>query len=92
MITNDLPLKPETLTVGPIKTGMSFELAYSKLARHVSVAWSRLQDEDGYIRTRDELLREQVCEAHEFIELFEQMMTTAQVQISDQTIATESFT
>jgi hypothetical protein len=97
MSTNNPPFKPEVPSIGPIKTGMSFEFAYSKLARHVSVARSRLQDEDGFIRTRDELLREQVCEAYEFIEMFEQMMTTAQVKISNsiatsnQTIATEDF-
>lgn len=71
-------------TISPVKTNMSFELAYSKLARHISVARSRLQDDNAtYKATRDDSLREQISEAYEFIELFEKTMTTVQVTTGD---------
>jgi hypothetical protein len=78
MITNDLPLKPETLTVGPIKTGVSFELAYSKLARHIFAArcWQEGLLDDASLSRRQKSILKEIHEAYEFIQLFEQMMTT----------------
>lgn len=67
----------EVATFSPVKTALSFEFAYSKLVRHISFARCRLDDDGNpYKATRDQWLREQICEAYEFIKSFEKMMTT----------------
>lgn len=80
------------LTVSPVRTGVSFEFAYSKLARHISAARC-LQEglDDMDLSTREKSLLEQIREAYEFIELFEKMMTTVQVETAKQSITTEDL-
>lgn len=79
-------------TISPVKTNMSFELAYSKLARHISAARC-LQEglDDASLSRRQKSLLKEIHEAYEFIQLFEQMMTTAQLEIANQPITTEDL-
>lgn len=79
-------------TVDPVKTNMSFEFAYSKLARHISAARCLQESlDDTDLSTREKSLLGQIREAYEFIELFEKMMTTVQVETANQPIATEDL-
>jgi hypothetical protein len=71
---------------------MGFELAYSKLARHISAArcWQEGLDDTSLSARQKSILRE-IHEAYEFIQLFEQMMTTVQVETSDPVVATDQL-
>lgn len=81
----------EVATIGSIETSLGFGFAYSKLARHISAAQC-LQEglSDTDLSTREKSLLGQICEAYEFIQLFEKMMTTVQFRTNDDPIATTS--
>lgn len=72
---------------------MGFEFAYSKLARHISAARCLQEGLDNTsLSTRQKSLLKEIHEAYEFIQPFEQMMTSVPVEISNQPVTTESFT